>query len=57
MGLYDKLNPEDQGKEFGHFIFNELPPFSAKQDELNIYVNQVQHVTIHLNHDEMKRLQ
>ena len=46
MGLYKMLESEEGEKEFSHFMFDDLPPISAKQEYLNISIGEVQHVTI-----------
>ena len=33
MGLYDMLNPKEEGKEFGGFMFKELTPISTEQND------------------------
>ena len=43
--------------DISNHLFDKLPIISAKQEELNTSLNQVQHVTIQLNHDEIKILQ
>ena len=44
MGLYDILDPKEEGKEVGHVMFKELPPISAGQKET--IVNEIQHIPI-----------
>ena len=46
VGLYKVLALEGQEKEFRYLMFDELPPISAKQNDLNASKNQVQHITI-----------
>ena len=47
MGMYDDiLNPEERRKEFGHFMFDELPPITTDQEGSTVFGNQLQHVQI-----------
>ena len=57
MGLYMR-NPEERGKFFGHFTFDEVNlSITTEQEGSVVSVNQIQHVPIELDHDEIKRLQ
>ena len=57
MGPYEVLDSDGRGRKFGHFMFNEICPTSAKQEVLNTFVNEIQHTTIKFNFEEIKRLQ
>ena len=58
MKLYDSPDPEGEGKEFGHNIFEELPTSSivhltqAEQDEIKVH--EIQHVPLKLDQEEIK---
>ena len=65
MGLYYALDTKEGGKEFGHAMFEELLPISAEQNEIpptslkqkEICLNEIQHVPIKLDQEEIKRLE
>ena len=44
MGLYDMQNPEERGKEFEHFMSDEQPPITTKQEKVNSVCKSIQHV-------------
>ena len=56
--LYNSLDPEEEGKELGHDIFEEQPPIPAEhptqveQDEIKIH--KLQHVPLKWDQEEIK---
>ena len=56
MGYYVTLDPEEKGKEFEHFAFEELPLIKMEQKGSRVTVNQIKHVPTLLG-QEIKRLQ
>ena len=57
MCLYDMLDPKEEGKDFGHFMFDELPPIATEQEGSTVSINQIQHIPIKLNYGDINRLQ
>ena len=57
MDLYDMLNAEERGKQFEDIMFDELFPITIEQEGATVSVNQIQHVFVNLDDDEIKGLQ
>ena len=54
MGLLYVLYPEEEGKECGHYFFDEIPSIPTKQEGLETSVTQIQHIEIKFNYDEIE---
>ena len=57
MDFYDTLYPKEGEKELWHFMFKKLFSISMEQKESRVTENQMQHTTIKLDQEEIKRLQ
>ena len=67
MGLYDALDIEEGGKEFGHIVFEGITPVfveqnklpSIQQNRIKIRINKIKikHLSVKLHQEQSKKLQ